>query len=192
MSEEERLSYMARSPFYFLARLIGRDRKTQSRPTAEGEAGKASYTDRPDQLLLGPPAAPETPSIVEAEAGDPDRGPTFADVSQVDSQDVQPSTIAVDPDIASVEMPSTSSDTRTKVSRPKRAGKSARVEARPQKQAIVGEPSSETLEAFTAPPTASEELLTLDNEIQELRHQLTAKLQLQNVQLRKMLGRFSR
>ena len=186
------MSYMARSPFNFLARLIGRDRKRQSGTSAEDEARKRSSSDKPDQLLLSPPDAPETPPIGESEAADPDRAPTFADVAQAGSQDVQPSTITVDPDIASVEMSSTSSDTRTEVSRPKAAGKSARGEARAKKRPIASERSSETLEAFTAPPTASEEVLTLDNEIQELRHQLTAKLQLQNAQLRKMLGRFTR
>lgn len=171
-----------KSPWKFLRDLASRGTTTESASAPDIE------TRTPEEV---PAAAVETPiaTIDEAAAqtavvaNEPANDqPLDAPSETVGSN--APSTGRADQAQARVQE-NLSEDTPTK--RPTRPKRSIAGNVAPAARVEYGTANSQV----PAPPmTVSEEVLALDEDIRQLRRQLTEKLSLQNAQLKKMLERF--
>jgi len=184
------------SPWKFLSRLVS--------PRREHKQEEDTVDDtKPDVLALASPtgapaeenlSSADQPAGVEPSDRDPAE-PASAEPAPADEAESQTHDTAGGADVAAVAG-SASGDTRTAITaahdavelEPNVEGTARRQRSRAKKaeKAVVVAPVSPGVQS------ASDETISLDEEIRMLKGQLASKLQTQNAQLKKMLERFER
>lgn len=179
---------MARSAWNFLGRLTGRGRQAHEGSVSKGNAVKNVSDDNQDRILLIPPDEPETsttnPGLASHQA--------VGNSSVVEADPAQTTTILAEAehDGVALEAPTASSRAENETAISTKTGeKPAGSADRATKKAAATKSSAD---GAVTQPAASDELIVLDREIQELRRQLADKLRSQNAQLKKMLDRSNR
>lgn len=178
------------SPWKFLSRLVSPRREQKQEEgtvdTSPTEAPAEEKLDSADQ-----PAGLEPPHRDPAE-------PVSAKLALADEAESQTHDVAkgVSTDVAAVAGSASSDDIQTAVTAAhdaaerqpgvESAARRQRSRAKKAGEAVVVAPVSSRVHS------ASDDPMSLDEEIRVLKGQLTSKLQLQNAQLKKMLERFER
>ena len=193
-----------KSPWKFLAQLTSRGRPAETPAASSEHDAKTTAIESEAQQTSTLPSssteAPDRPYDDETSAVDPVATTTSNETGR-DHDATQP----VDDDVVQVETPAQVSQssaeapalvrqnaTSKKSPRTPQAKRPARArKARIDRDAKCTGPTNENQTAQSPPPpTFFDEVVSLDEEIRQLRRQLAHKLHLQNVQLKKMLERF--
>jgi len=184
------------SPWKLLARLVSprRQQRQEHRSTEDVKPDLlaiANLTETAADIGLNtaaPPVdeKPDTEEQSEAVSADPDHSDETASIihGTADSEDARLAE-AADPAL---------SDQHGTVAReaPKPSQTGEGITRKRRKLTKSTEPVEAGLPPSAAAPSVSDDTISLDEEIKLLRNQLAHKLQLQNVQLRRMLQRFER